>query len=70
MSKDQTGAAAQLREFFKRNPGEELRTTDIALKFGLTDQQLHALVKYLRKRGEIEIETVRVVRLAPSVGLP
>ena len=27
-------------------------------------------VKYLRKRGEIEIETVRVVRLAPSVGLP
>ena len=51
MSKDQTGAAAQLREFFKRNPGEELRTTDIALKFGLTDQQLHALVKYLRKRG-------------------
>jgi len=67
MSKDPKTVPAKLREFFKRNPDEELTTDDIRVKFDLNERQLHDLLHYLRKRGEIEVETVRIVRPLPTV---
>jgi hypothetical protein len=62
MTAERYGHAKRVRDFFRRNPEEVLTTDDIKTKFDLNDLQLHGLLAYLRKRGEVEVETVRIVK--------
>lgn len=70
MTAERNGHAKRVRDFFRRNPDEELTTDDIKIKFDLDDLQLRGLLAYLCKRGEIEVENVRIVRPTLTIENP
>ncbi|MBP8176192.1 MAG: hypothetical protein KAX77_00380 [Xanthomonadales bacterium] len=70
MSAERNGHAKRVRDFFRRNPDEVLTTDDIKTKFDLDDLQLRGLLVYLCKRGEVEVETVRIVKPVPTIETP
>lgn len=70
MTAERNGHAKRVRDFFRRNPDEVLTTDDIKTKFELDDLQLRGLLAYLCKRGEIEVETVRIVKPTLTVDAP
>lgn len=62
MSAKRTGHAKLLREFFARNPDEELTFADAATKFGITEHEVKLAAQYLTQIREIRVDVVRVIR--------
>lgn len=56
------GPMARIREFFARNPDEELTYEQARAKFDCRQRDLTTALWMLKGRGEVEVEVVRVIR--------
>jgi DNA-binding GntR family transcriptional regulator len=56
----------QVRQWFRDNPGEELTYADMAVKFGLQEKPLYAVISVLK--AERLVEVVHVVKGLPVGG--
>ena len=54
------GISIRLMQYFRENPGEELKFSDVAIKFGCTLWTARSAVYRLQALGELE--SVHVIR--------